>query len=77
MKKKSKARAGMNTFQCPVVVGERRNKYTGRVEKVHCAGTGFLPIPLTLLAKIRTFGSRIFRNVQFTCKYHHDITLDP
>lgn len=76
MRIRSRAQAAMNVFQCPIVTGERKNRYTGRPEKVRCEGTGFVPVTLRLLAKIRTLGSKKFDATKFTCVHYHDVTLD-
>lgn len=60
MEKRAIAQAGMNVFSCP----ERK-----------CEGTGFVPVTLKELAKIRTLLTEKRAQVRFTCKHSHTVIL--
>ena len=60
MEKRAIAQAGMNVFSCP----EKK-----------CEGTGFVPVTLSKLARVRTLLTEKRAQVKFTCGHSCTIFL--
>lgn len=60
METRAVAQAGMNTLGCP----ERG-----------CEGTGFVPVTLRELARIRTLGTEKKERAEFNCGHFHTVVL--